>query len=64
MSDWDNSLNEFLKFRQREILEGKGKISREEMERKVLKEYAIYNTRRLKTPPKDEIEAELPIIKE
>ena len=50
MNDWDNSLNEFLKFRRREILEGKGKTSREAMEIKVLKEYAIYNTRRLNTP--------------
>ena len=64
MNDWDNSLNEFLKFRRREILEGKGKVSREEMERKVLKEYAIYNTRRLKTPPEDEIIGELPTIEE
>lgn len=63
MKDWDNSLNEFLKFRRREILEGKGKISREAMERKVLKEYAIYNTRRLNTPSEDEISGELPDIK-
>lgn len=46
MNDWDNSRNEFLKFRRRKILEGKGKMSREEMERKVLKEYTIGNTRR------------------
>lgn len=63
MNDWDNSLNEFLKFRRREILEGKGKVSREAMERKVLKEYAIYNTRRLNTPSEDEISGELPDIK-
>ena len=49
MRDWDNSLNEFLQFRRREILEGKGKVSREDMERKVLQEYAIFNTRRLNT---------------
>ena len=55
MKDWDNSLNEFLQFRRREILEGKGKVSREDMERKVLQEYAAYNTRRLNTPPEDEI---------
>lgn len=63
MDDWDNSLNEFLKFRRREILGGKGKVSREAMERKVLKEYAIYNTRRLNTPSEDEISGELPDIK-
>src|SRR5699024_3383840 len=60
MKDWDNSLNEFLKFRRREILDGKGKISREAMERKVLKEYAIYNTRRLNTPSEDAISGKIP----
>lgn len=39
----------------RDILEGKGKISSEQIERKVLQEYAIYNTRRLNTPLDDEI---------
>ncbi|MFA5577757.1 MAG: virulence RhuM family protein [Tissierellaceae bacterium] len=63
MKDWDKSINEFLKFRRREILEGKGKTSREAMERKVLKEYAIYNTRRLNTQSEDEISGELPDIK-
>ena len=63
MKDCDNSLNEFLKFRRREILEVKGKTSREAMERKVLKEYAIYNTRRLNAPSEDEISGELPDIK-
>ncbi len=62
MKDWDNSLNEFLQFRRREILEGKGKVSREDMERKVLQEYAIYNTRRLNTPPEDEIIDGIPEI--
>jgi len=64
MKDWDNSLNEFLKFRRREILEGKGKISRETMERKVFTEYAIYNTRRLNIPLENETEDELPTIEE
>ena len=45
----EDSLDEFLQFRRREILEGKGKVSRKQMENKVLQEYAIYNTRRLKT---------------
>lgn len=62
MKDWDNSLNEFLQFRRREILEGKGKVSREDMERKVLQEFATYNTRRLNTPPEDEIIDGLPEI--
>jgi len=62
MKDWDNSFNEFLQFRRREILEGKGKVSRDDMERKVLQEYAIYNTRRLNTPPEDEMIDGLPEI--
>lgn len=62
MKDWDNSLNEFLQFRRREILEGKGKVSREDMERKVLQEYVAYNTRRLNTPLEDEIIEGLPQI--
>lgn len=33
------------------------------MERKVLTEYAIYNTRRLNAPSEDEISGELPDIK-
>lgn len=62
MKDWDNSLNEFLQFRRREILEGKGKVSRGDMERKVLQEYAAYNTRRLNTPPVDEMIDGIPEI--
>lgn len=34
------------------------------MERKVLKEYAIYNTRRLNTSLEDEKENELPTVEE
>jgi hypothetical protein len=37
MNDRDNFLNDFLKFRHREILESKGKVSSEEMERMVFK---------------------------
>jgi hypothetical protein len=47
MNDWDATLNEFLTFRRRNILQGKGTISGAEMERHVLAEYAKYNTRRL-----------------
>lgn len=62
MEDWDNSLNEFLKFRRREILEGKGSVSHEQMERKVLQEYTIYNTRRLNMPSDTDIIDDLPPI--
>jgi hypothetical protein len=47
MSDWAESLNEFLTFRKRDILQGHGKISNAEMERLALKEYSKFHTRRL-----------------
>ena len=50
MKDWVASLDEFLTFRKRNILQGSGKVSNAEMERRVLSEYAKFNTRRLKTP--------------
>ena len=54
MSDWVSSLNEFLTFRRRNILQGSGKISHADMERRVLEEYAKFHTRRLKSPEKAE----------
>jgi len=51
MKDWVESLNEFLTFRRRNILHGSGKVSNADMERRVLAEYAKFNTRRLKSPP-------------
>jgi len=50
MKDWVASLDEFLTFRKRNILQGSGKISNADMERRVLAEYVKYNTRRLKAP--------------
>ena len=50
MADWAASLNEFLTFRRRNILQGAGKISNAKMEQLALAEYAKYNTRRLKSP--------------
>jgi len=50
MKNWVASLDEFLAFRKRSILQGRGKISNAEMERLALAEYAKYNTRRLKAP--------------
>ena len=38
------------------------KGSREDMERKVLQEYATYNTRRLNTPSEDEMIDDIPKI--
>ena len=50
MNDWMASLNEFLTFRRRNILQGSGKISNTDMERLALAEYAKFHTRRLKAP--------------
>jgi len=50
MKDWVATLDEFLSFRKRNILQGSGKISNTEMERRALAEYAKFNTRRLKSP--------------
>lgn len=50
MKDWTASLNEFLTFRRRNILQGSGKVSHAEMERRALAEYVKFNTRRLKSP--------------
>jgi hypothetical protein len=50
MQDWVSSLNDFLTFRRRNILQGKGKVSNPEMERFAIAEYAKYNMRRLKAP--------------
>jgi hypothetical protein len=50
MKDWAVTLDEFLTFRKRNILQGSGKVSNMEMERRALAEYAKYNTRRLKAP--------------
>lgn len=54
MQDWNGTLNEFLQFRRREILQGTGTVSHEKMERKVLQEYAEYNSRRLKITELDD----------
>ena len=57
MKNWVESLDEFLTFRKRNILQGRGKVSNTDMERRALAEYAKFNTRRLKAPmetPEDE----------
>ena len=50
MKNWVATLDEFLTFRRRNILHGSGKVSKEDMERLALAEYAKFNTRRLKAP--------------
>jgi hypothetical protein len=49
MNDWVATLNEFLTFRRRNILQGRGKMTNTQMERLALEEYAKFHTRRLKT---------------
>jgi hypothetical protein len=50
MNDWVASLNEFLTFRRRNILQGHGKVTSTKMEQLALAEYAKFHTRRLKEP--------------
>lgn len=45
MSDWKERLDEFLKLNRMEILTSKGKISHEQMQRKVKAELAEFNTK-------------------
>ncbi|MDQ0204598.1 virulence RhuM family protein [Pectinatus haikarae] len=55
MQDWAVSVNEFLTFRHRKILQDKGIISHEAMECKALEEYAIYHVRQLQLPENEDI---------
>ena len=53
MHDWDMTVNDYLTFRHRQILQGKGHVSHETMEQKVQQEYEVYHARRLAMPPED-----------
>ena len=55
MQDWAVSVNEFLMFRHREILQDKGIVSHEAVERKALEQYALYHVRQLKMPEDEEL---------
>jgi hypothetical protein len=48
MKYWAETLNDFLKFRRRDILTNAGKISKDLAEKKALTQYEIYNQSRLK----------------
>jgi hypothetical protein len=50
MKDWAATLNEFLTFRRRNLLQDNGKMSNAVMEQHAIAEYAKFNTRRLKMP--------------
>ena len=45
MKDWEGELERILEFNRKAILKGKGKISREEAEKKALTEYVKYRER-------------------
>jgi hypothetical protein len=45
MKDWESELDRIIDFNRKAVLMGKGKISREEAERKALDEYAKYRER-------------------
>jgi len=45
MKDWEGELDRILEFNRKAVLTGKGKISREEAEKKALAEYAKYRKR-------------------
>jgi len=50
MDDWASTLDEFLTFRRRSILQGKGKVSSEKMEQIALAAFNKYKARLLKIP--------------
>lgn len=47
MSDWEEKLNAFLKFNDREILENAGRIKKEVADSLALKEYEVFNQNRI-----------------
>ena len=47
MNDWKEALNEFLRFSRRDILVGAGKISTKLAKQKALKEYEIFDAKRI-----------------
>ena len=55
MQDWAGSVNDFLNFRRREILQGKGRVSHDKMERKALQEYTVYHARQLNMPQQEKM---------
>jgi hypothetical protein len=46
LKDWDTKLDEFLKFNDRAVLSGKGKVSKAEADEKAQTEYAAFEARR------------------
>lgn len=61
MSDWKEKLNAFLKFNDREILENAGRIKKEVADSLALKEYEVFNQKRISNEKHDDF---LEFIKE
>ena len=47
MADWRQYVDSFLKFNEREVLQGAGRISHEHMEQVATARYAEFNSKRL-----------------
>lgn len=56
MRDWAESLNEFLKFRRRDILTNAGKTTKDLADKKAFEQYGIYSSKRLKKEDADLID--------
>jgi hypothetical protein len=59
MKDWEEKLNAFLKFNERDILTGAGSISHEIAKELAEKEYEKFNQKRLNAPEKDDFDVYL-----
>ncbi|MDW7661377.1 MAG: virulence RhuM family protein [Bacillota bacterium] len=59
MKDWEEKLNAFLKFNERDILAGAGSISHEVAKELAEKEYEKFNQKRLTTAEKDDFDVYL-----
>ncbi|TCT12190.1 hypothetical protein EDC18_11336 [Natranaerovirga pectinivora] len=59
MKDWEEKLNAFLKFNERDILTGAGSISQEVAKELAEKEYEKFNQKRLNAPKKDDFDVYL-----
>ncbi|MBO1265271.1 virulence RhuM family protein [Proteiniclasticum sp. SCR006] len=59
MKDWEEKLNAFLKFNERDILTGAGTISHEVAKELAEKEYEKFNQKRLTTAEKDDFDVYL-----
>lgn len=59
MKDWEEKLNAFLKFNERDILTGAGAISHEVAKELAEKEYEKFHQKRLSAPEKDDFDVYL-----